>query len=275
MKRILPLLLAALLLTACQETDYMTFDTSHNGVYFKKDSVFYSFGVSPLEKTAHTLEIPVKVLGGVSGQPRNIAFGIVSFGELEGDTVAAVRGTHYNISSAVVAPGDTTGYISVEILRDNLEGSYETGYKRYRLTLQLEENENFSPTLTAAEQVITLTFDNSIDRPEWYDANDEKVWPKALGIWHPFKLIKMVEYYHAVEAIKPETYRRMVEKFRENLERMDYGDPSPFGTIFLSYIYRPMYQYFSNPANFDYIFTNYPDFPKNPDGTPEFPNPDA
>ncbi|WP_455612276.1 lipoprotein, partial [Bacteroides sp.] len=64
MKRIFPLLLAALLLTACQETDYMTFDTSHNGVYIEedKDSMFYSIGVSPESKTSHTVEIPVNIM---------------------------------------------------------------------------------------------------------------------------------------------------------------------------------------------------------------------
>ncbi len=275
MKRIIPFFLAALSLAGCQETDYMTYDTSHNGVYFTQDSVFYSFGVSPINKKTHTVEIPVNIMGGVSKQPRDIAFRIVPFGELENDTVAAVLGTHFNISEAVVDPDSIMGYISVEILRDNLEGSNSEGYKRYRLMLRLEQNEIFAPTLTSAEQSITLTFDNSIDRPEWLDYKGDKVWPSVLGIWHPLKLIKMVEFYHAVADIKPETYRRMVAKFGENLESMPYGDPDPFRTIFLSYIYRPMYEYFSNPENFDFIFTEYPDFPKNADGSPEFPNPDA
>ncbi len=275
MKRIFPLLLAALLLAACEETDYMTYDTSHNGVYFEKDSVAYSFGVSPLEVTSHVVAIPVNVMGGLSDAPRDIAYTIVQHDVFTGDTVAAELGKHYNISAATVDPDSITGYINVEVLRDALEGSYAEGYKRYRLTINLETNENFAPTLTPAEQTITLTFDNAIERPEWLDYKGDKVWPQALGIWHPYKLIKMVEFYHAVEQEKPETYRRMVAQFGENLERMDYGDPYPFRTIFLSYIYRPMYKYFSDPANKDFIFSEYPDFPKNADGTPEFPNPDA
>lgn len=35
--------LAAVAMMSCSETDYMTFDTANNGVYFTKDTLTYSF----------------------------------------------------------------------------------------------------------------------------------------------------------------------------------------------------------------------------------------
>ncbi len=282
-KKIIPLFLFVLLfLQACDETDYMTYDTAHNGVYFKKDSLTYSFGVTPTDVKSHTVKIPVSIMGGLSDNPRSVAYRIIEYGELPGDTLAARQGLHYNISEAVVEPDSITGYISVEVLRDNLEGSNLEGFKRYRLGLQLLKNDNFEPTLAPEDQSIILTFDNAVERPEWYNGDEEnpqKVWMNDdCGLWHPLKLIKMVEFFHQIETVNDgayeQTYKKMVVLFGENLEHVKYADPYPYLTIFRRFVFRPMYEYFSDPANFDFIFTEYPDFPRNEDGTPEFPNPD-
>ena len=50
--------------TACDDEDYMRFDLSHSGVYFTKDTLNYSFGVTPVEIREYTYNIPVKVMGG-------------------------------------------------------------------------------------------------------------------------------------------------------------------------------------------------------------------
>ena len=81
------------------------------------------------------------------------------------------------------------------------------------------------------------------------------------------KFIKMVEYFHAINDILPETYKKMVAAYGENLENIPYGDPYVFRSIFKKYIYQPMYEFFGDPANHDMIVTAYPDFPF------DFPNP--
>jgi hypothetical protein len=71
----------------------------------------------------------------------------------------------------------------------------------------------------------------------------------------------MVEYFHALEETHPETYKKMVALYGENLEHIEYGDPYQYRTIFRKYIYQPMYEHFNDPANRDMILNEYPDFP--------------
>lgn len=239
---------------ACEETDYMKYDTSLNGVYFTKDTLNYSFGVMPVEIRSYEYKIPVRVMGGISSEARPVKYIIVD------DSTTAVENVHYRIKESVIFPDSIDGHILVEILRDNLEGVYPD-YTRYKLGLQLQENNYFTPTLDAASQMRVLSFDNSIEQPDWLDWEGNKVWQeKYLGKWHPYKFIKMVEYFHAIENILPETYKDMVEAYGENLEHIPYGDPSDYRTIFVKYIYTPMYEFFNDEANRDMILSLYSDF---------------
>ena len=68
-------------------------------------------------------------------------------------------------------------------------------------------------------------------------------------------------YFHAVKDIQPETYKAMVKLYGENLEHIEFGDPYQYRTVFIKYIYTPMYNYFNDPANRDYILSEFPDFP--------------
>lgn len=246
----------ALLFTACEDEDYLKFDISHAGVYFTKDTLNYSFGVTPVEVKEYTYNIPLKIMGGISDVKRAVAY------EVDADSTTAVEGVHYTIGEVCIEPDSITGHIPVTIYRNNLEGTYATGYTRYQICLRLVDNEYFTPTLDSLHQVRVFRFDNSIEQPEWYDAYGNKVWQKKyLGEWHPLKFIKYVEYFHAVEDILPETYRKMVELYGENLEHIPFGDPYQYRTIFVKYIYSPMYEYFSNPENREQILEEFHDFP--------------
>lgn len=248
------LLPAALLFVACEETDYLKYDTSSNGVYFTKDTLNYSFGVTPVEVRTYEYKIPLRVMGGISSEARPVDFFVID------DSTNAVENVHYRIKDAVILPDSIGGYILVEILRDNLVGSYPD-YTRYKLGLQLQENAYFTPTLNLSSQIRVLRFDNAVEQPSWLDWAGNKIWQeKYLGKWHPYKFIKMVEYFHAIEEILPETYKDMVEKYGENLEHIPYGDPSDYRTIFVKYIYAPMYEFFNDEANHDMILSLYPDF---------------
>lgn len=256
--------LVGVAVSSCEETDYMTYDTSHNGVYFLSDTLQYSFSVTPVEQRTHVVKIPVRVMGGISDSPRKIGYEVIA------DTTTAIGGEQYRLGEAVIMPDSVNGFIPVEILRDGLEGSYSEGYVRYRLGLRLVANENFAPTLSLEEQKFVLNFDNAVEMPNWYDAYGDKVWSERyLGKWHPLKLIKMVEYFHAIELVLPETYKKMVADYGENLENIPYGDPYLYRTIFRKYIYKPMYDFFNDPANRDAIIDEYPDFPF------DFPDPFA
>ena len=248
--------IAAMMTASCSETDYMTFDTARNGVYFTKDTLNFSFGVTPIEVKTYTYRVPFRIMGTTATQPRSVKYSI------DPALTTATQGVQYNIGEAVVMPDSINGFIPVEILRGGLEGTYATGYTKYRLHLVLEENDNFTPVLDSLSQQHLLSFDNAIEQPEWLNARGEKVWDvSTLGVWHPYKFIKMVEYFHALADILPETYKKMVDAYGENLEHIPYGDPYVYRTIFKKYIYAPMYEFFSDPANHDMITGAYPDFP--------------
>lgn len=248
-----------MMLFSCNE-NYLKYDTSYNGIYFTKDTLNYSFSVSPVEYKEHLFRIPVAVMGGVSKEKRAVAYEIIP------EMTSAVSGVHYSIGEACILPDSITGYIPVTVYRSNLEGTYPN-YTRYTLALQLVENNEFVPTLDSLHQVRVFRFDNAIEQPEWLSGG-EKIWSlENLGQWHPLKLIKMVEYFHAIEEVLPETYKKMVKEYGENLEHISGGYPNQYKLTFVKYVYGPMYDYFSDPANEEEIKSEFPDFPF------DFPNP--
>lgn len=250
------LLPAMSLLTSCNDENYMRFDLSQSGIYFTKDTLNYSFGVTPIEQKTYTYNIPVKVMGGVSATARPIGYLI------DPDSTTASEGEHYEIGEAVILPDSIMGYIPVTIFRNSLKGDHLTGYTKYQVCIRLAQNEYFSPTLDSLHQVRVFRFDNAVTQPEWYDYMGNKVWQeKYLGVWHPLKFIKMVEYFHALVKVLPETYKKMVALYGENLEHIELGDPYQYRTVFVKYVYAPMYEYFSDEANREYILSEFPDFP--------------
>ena len=265
----LGLLLLISSLYACMEEHYLKYDTDFTGIYFTTDSTNYSFGVTPVEVRERLVKIPVQIMGTPASEDRYIDF------ELTG-AHAAIENVHYKFEEAVIPADSIIGYISVRVLRDNLGGNFTDGYERYRLHLQLLPNKSFTPTLDESSQTHLFKFDNAIDQPEWYNNAGEKVWLEgSLGIWHPYKLIKMVEYFHALEDVQPLTYKKIAKEFGENLENIPEGNPYKYETIFKRYIYKPMYDHFNDPANRDMIRSLYPDFPydEEPPYLSDFPNP--
>ncbi len=256
--------LPALLLccTACDE-DYLIYDDSYTGVYFTRDTLRYSFGVTPVEQRTMEFRVPVRIMGTLASYDRPFAYEVVA------DSTTAVLNEQYTIGLPVIEADSINGYIPVTFLRDGLKGDYENGYVRYKLGLRLIGNNFFVPTLDAAAQMRVIVFDNAIEKPQWLDWKNDPVWSESkFGKWHPLKLIKIVEFFHKMEEFVPETYAKMVEKYGPNLERSELGgDHYPFATAMNKYIYGPTYEYFANPDNREEILALYPDFPF------DYPNP--
>lgn len=258
-------LITMFLMTSCFDAEYLKYDISHSGVYFTKDSLNYNFGVTSLEINSYEYRIPVKIMGGLSKQDREISYEIIP------DSTTAVEDLHFRFGRAVIKADSIEGYIPITILRDNLEGNYNDGYTYYKLSIQLVENGNFTPTLDSLSNARTLKFSNAIVEPDWFNYKQEKVWRPGnphskLGEWHPYKYIKLAEYFKKIKDVQPETYKKMVEYYGgENLEKVPYGDFYPYLHIMQKYVLSPLYQYFKD--NLDEIRTIYSDFPD------DFPNP--
>ncbi len=228
---------------SCKETDYMTFNENYSGIYFLKDSMHYSFGITPIEKRVHTHLVPLQILGKPSSYDREFKVLILNATGNE----EAQQGVQFQLPEKLYVLADSiNAYLPIEILRDGLAGDDNTGYTKYELRLQLVENNEFVPTLSPADQQVVITFDNAVERPEWYNADGEKTWILTrFGEWHPIKLIKFVEYFHStLKENAPSTYNKMVEAYGENLEHIPYGWPSDFSYTVVKYIMNPMYEYF-------------------------------
>lgn len=252
-----------LFFSSCEE-NYLKYDTSYSGVYFVKDSSSYSFSVTPVEIRTHEYRIPIAIMGAVSDNKRVVGYEVCS------ELTTAENGVQYTIGEVCILPDSITGYLPVIVNRDNLD-------KRYELCLRLASNGDFVPTLDSLHQVHMFRFDNFVSQPGWYNKSDKlqenKIWPtEKLGVWHPLKLIKMVEYFHALDTIKPETYKKMVIEYGENLEHIVGGYPDMYRGTFDKYIYAPMYKYFSDPANKETIMSEFPDF-FDENGNHDFPDP--
>ena len=253
---------------SCQETEYMKFDMSHNGIYFTKDTLKYSFSVTPLEVRSYEFRMPIKILGCLSSKVREVAY------RINPDSTNAEEGVHYSMGKAVILPDSIEGYIPVTIYRDNLKGSYKDGYERYKLCVELVKNDNFMPTLDLSNQVRILQFDNAIDNPDWVDWKNEKIWRPGnphdnLGSWHPYTYMKLVEQFHTVKDVPymEEIYDKMVALYGENLEHVPYASFSDYMSVIRKYVLAPLYEYFSNPENKEEILSLYDDYPF------DFPNP--
>lgn len=270
-KSIILSLIGVLCFASCSETEYLKFDASHNGVYFTQEKLKYSFSVTADSIRSYLFKMPIQILGRTSSVEREVAYSV------NPDSTDAVEGLHYILGRAIIAPDSITGYIPVTILRDNLEGSYAEGYKTYRLYIELEENDNFTPTLDTLSQARLLQFDNAIDIPEWVDYKGDKIWRPGnphpdLGDWHPYTFIKLVEQFHTIQYVENmyETYQKMVAYYGgENLERVPYASFTPYTHIMRKYVLAPLYEYFSDEANKEETLKMYPDYPFN------FPNPYA
>lgn len=252
------------LFTSCSETDYMTYDTSYSGIYFTNDTLKYSFSVTPTQVRKKEYRIPVALMGKPSGENRVFTFETIA------EKTTAQDGEQYTIGTPIIEADSINGYIPVYINRDKLEGNSQDGYIRYKLTIKLLPDAVFTPTLADADRTCVLMFDNAVEQPEWLDPDGDKVWYESQwGVWHPLKLIKMVEYFHQLESILPDTYKKMAELYGENLENVPYADFFQYRTVMRRYVYKPMYDYFSASENYDEIIGLYPDFPF------DFPNPYA
>lgn len=247
------LMAGGMMMTGCQQNDYMVFDESYSGIYFTEDSLHYSFSTLPIETRTYTEEIPVQIMGKPYDYDR--VFAVVVEPSIYNETPLAGRQYDLKAEDLIVPAGEITGSIPLVILRDGLAGDDENGYTRYELRLRLVENNNFTPTLTQADQNVVVTFDNSIEKPSWYS---EAVWISKCGEWAPIKLIKIMEYFHTtLKENAPSTYDKMVEDIGENWEDVTYGWPTDYNYTVKKYILIPCYEFFLQHP--EYGVTDFPD----------------
>lgn len=226
-------LLAFLLLAISCSQDYKLFDKDFMGVYFLKDSIYYSFGVTPIEKKSYDLKVPVRLMGEIASVDRHFSVSVIS------DKTTAQKGVHYNIQDEMIIPADSiNGFIYVTILRDNLKED------DFKLFLKLEDKDKLTPVYEKYKETL-IHFNNRVEPPTWKDYWGDPAWPDyELGPWHPLKYIKFIELFRGLEEIVPETYKSMIDRFGPDLENVDFGWPYDYNFTMTKYVLIPLYQYF-------------------------------
>lgn len=243
----------ALIVTGCSQNDYLVFDEDYAGIYFTEDSLHYSFSTMPIETRSYLQKIPVKIMGKPFDRDRIFSVEVLT----AKDNVNPSEGVQYILETdkLLIEADSINGNIPLLILRDGLAGDDQQGYTRYELRLRLIENKNFTPTLSEKEQNVVVTFDNSIERPSWYN---EDVWLSKCGEWAPIKLIKIMEYFHTIlKESAPTTYQKMVSDIGENWENVTYGWPTDYNYTVKKYILIPCYEYFKSHP--EHGVTDFPD----------------
>lgn len=224
---------AMLLFASCKKTAYQVYDQKFTGIYFLSDSVYYSFGVTPLEKHSYDLKVPVRIMGIASGADRSFSVTVVA------EKTTAVEGLHFTIPETFTIMADSiNGFVPVTILRDSLKD------KDFKLVLKLDKNAGFTPVDENLKEVL-IHFNNRVDPPTWKDYWGDPAWPDyKLGKWNPLTYIKFIELFRELEQKVPETYAAMVAEFGPDLQNVTFGWPWDYDLTMTKYVLIPLYQYF-------------------------------
>jgi len=221
-----------LFFSSCKKGEEITFDKKFTGIYFQTDSLYYSFGVTPLDVQNYTLNVPVKIMGLPASADRTFLAEVVP-----GKTTA-VAGQQYSITEPFVIKKDSiNGHIAVKINRAQL------GTDDFKILLKLTEKGGFVPVNESFKQTVVF-FNNKVERPTWKDFNNKPTWPSQLGVWNPLTYIKFIELFRGIETKAPETYAIMIQLYGKDLANVTYGWAWDYNNTMTKYVLIPLYQYF-------------------------------
>lgn len=221
-----------LVFSACDKTELTSFDREFTGIYFQQDSLYYSFGVTPLDIMEYEWQVPLRIMGEPHSQNRVFAV------EIDSESTTAQAGVHFRVPERLTVQADSVNaYIPVTIIRSTL------GVSDFKLSFILKENEAFVP-VNEPFKSTSLYFNNRVERPSWKDFRGQPAWPSQLGQWNPTTYIKFIELFREIEEKSPTTYYNMVTQFGPDLANVPFGWPWDYNFTMIKYVLIPMYQYF-------------------------------
>ena len=210
---------------------YFTWDRYNSLEKIKNDTVSFSFAL--YNETEIEYNIPVKVIGNPVGEDCTYEVEAVA------DSSTAVMDKHFKIGKLVIPKNEVDGVLSL-----TLERTDDIMNNPVYLYLRFKENDNFKPI---ADNYYRLSIvDGTLPAPKWwsafylgvYEQNNERLYRKILeGFWK-------------LEELKPIFYAEKVEECGLYLEKADDGFYQKIGNIiWINYVFKPAYDYYSDPAN--------------------------
>lgn len=214
------LCLIGMVMTSCDK-DIEGFDNSTNYIYFdipfqldqygrqlteRMDSMVYSFAMDDPSVTTYTFKIPVNSVGLKADFDRTYKIVVneekTSATESDWDKSA--------LDKAVIVSGALRDTLEVTV---NRTSALKNGWRS--ITLQIEENENFS---SGASELLTvkLSFTDVLQAPSWWTT-----WERAFGVFVREKYAKWQEIYFYGADPNP-------EKWGPNTGKLMYWDQMPY-----------------------------------------------
>lgn len=150
------MILLALLVAGCEDTDYLKYDSRQKDkIYFSEETVKFEYGFrmdNPIDLT-----VPVEVIGFVDIDKDNV-FSV----RINQELTTAVEGVHFKLlDHTVILKDSAQGVVNLDFIKVNLEMD-----QLYTLTLDLFENETYLPT---DRKRCTISFGNlAIPAPAWW-----------------------------------------------------------------------------------------------------------
>lgn len=233
-KIILPVFAGGLLFfSSCKKGNEVIFEKNFTGIYFQKDSIYYSFGITSLEVRNYELQVPVKIMGEPVAMDRTFSVEVIP------EKTNAVAGEQYTLLNSFLIKKDSiNGYFTINIDRTKV------GINGYKLSFRLLEKAGFKP-VNESFQSTTIHFNNNVEKPNWKDFQGNAFWPTAmLGVWRSDVYIKFVEYFRAMEQTSPLTYDIMVGLYGKDMINLPSGWPTAYQETLKKYTLIPLYKYY-------------------------------
>lgn len=166
------------MLSSCSEENVGAYN-KNDGIYFEKDSLYYSFGEKAANYIEHEFKIPVKVLGRKSNKKRAFLIEVIK------EETTAIEGIHYKpFEKTFIMDVDLVqAEIPVTLLRNKL------GFEEdYNIVLKTISSEAFQQEIPSYSK-FKLTFSNKLSEPRWWRSSS-----RYVGAFHPEKYQKFIEY---------------------------------------------------------------------------------
>lgn len=217
-------------ISSCKKDEPIIFDKQFTGIYFKTDSIYYSFGVASSSVQDHEIDIPVAIMGETADADRTFKVEIIAA------KTSAVPDVHYRITTPLLIKKDSVnGSFTIKINRAAL------GVQDFKLGFKLLNENGFSPVNENFEKVV-LMFNNKLLMPTF--------WPTTqLGAWSAVKHIKYIEIFRTMEQKAPLTYAAIIKEHGLDMSKATAW-PFTYGSSMIKYVTIPLYQYFveQNPG---------------------------
>lgn len=205
-------LLAILIsVNACGDTDQVY--ERGSGIYFYKDSLYYSFGEKAANYLEHTVAVPIKLMGAKASKARTFKVKLLA------DKTTAIADKHYKKLAEVytLEADSVNAVVPITLLRKDLGGE-----ATYEIILEMIPNKEF-PEAVGKSMQVKVVFTNQLDEPNWW-----RFCRGYVGQFHPKKYQKFIEFHGEALENRYNSYKKRELYYLSIFKKVkEYFDANP------------------------------------------------